>query len=162
MNTNSKAGRPPKFKSAEEMQEKIDQYFAQCEGTVLMDDEGNPVLDRKGCPVIVGAKPKTVTGLALALGFTSRQALLNYQAKPKFMNTVKRAKLKCEEYAHCRLYDRDGARGAIFDLSANYKWKETEPQSEKKDNNLLEAIKESAEGISGAIVGTEKENGNGV
>ena len=63
-----------------------------------------------------------MTGLALALGFASRQALLNYQGKKAFNDTITRAKSRCEEYAESRLYDRDGARGAQFSLEHNFKW----------------------------------------
>ena len=44
------AGRPRKYKTPEEMQVVIDQYFKECE---------------------INKKPPTITGLALALGFTS-------------------------------------------------------------------------------------------
>ena len=38
-------GRPPKYKSAGEMQEKIDAYFEDCKGEPLMVD-GEPYLDK--------------------------------------------------------------------------------------------------------------------
>ena len=118
----SRAGRPPKYKTVEEMQAKIDAYFTACEGTPLLDDEGRAVTDKYGEPVIVGAHPPTVTGLALALGFTGRQALLNYQAKPKFVDTITRAKARCEAYAEERLFDRNGTTGAQFSLKCNFGW----------------------------------------
>lgn len=114
-------GRPPKFTSADEMQEKIDAYFKDCEGYIFTDDNGETVYDKFGYPVILGKKPLTVTGLALALGFTSRQALLNYQGKAAFRETIERAKLKIENYAEMRLYDKDGANGAKFNLQNNFK-----------------------------------------
>ena len=94
-------------------------------------DDGEPLRDKNGEVILLGAKPPTVTGLALALGFTSRQALLNYQAKKDFVDTVTRAKSYCEEYAESRLYDRDGAKGAEFSLKYNFKW----AQEEKKDGD---------------------------
>ena len=118
-------GRPPKFKTKEEMQEKIDAYFKECEGHVLTDDDGKPICDKNGMPIIYGAKPLTITGLALALGFNTRQALLNYQAKKEFVDTVTRAKTIVEQYAEERLYDKDGANGAKFSLANNFEgWKE--------------------------------------
>lgn len=122
----SAAGRPPRYKSVAEMQSKIDAYFAACEGKPLLDTEGNQVL-YKGRPVIVGAQPPTVTGLALALGFSGRQALLNYQAKPKFVDTITRAKARCEAYAEERLFDRNGTTGAQFSLKCNFGWNEKAP-----------------------------------
>jgi hypothetical protein len=118
------AGRPPKYKSKEEIQEKIDAYFKECEGTPLVVD-GTAVLDKYGEPVIIGRRPLTITGLALALGFNSRQSLLNYQDKEEFMDTITRAKAKVEQYAEERLYDKDGANGAKFSLANNFEgWRE--------------------------------------
>lgn len=118
-------GRPPMYKSKEEMQEKIDAYFEKCEGTVLNNADGEVVLDKYGDPVIVGRKPLTITGLALALGFNSRQALLNYQAKEEFNDTILRAKARVEQYAEERLFDKDGANGAKFSLANNFEgWRE--------------------------------------
>ena len=120
-----KVGRPPMYNTKEEIQEKIDAYFEDCKGKMLYDPEGKPLTDKYGMPVIFGARPLTVTGLALALGFTSRQALLNYQAKDEFVDTIMRAKAVVEQYAEERLFDKDGANGAKFSLANNFDgWKE--------------------------------------
>ena len=117
-------GAPRQYKSVKQMQAAIDAYFKGCEGEPFLDDEGNAVRDKNGVPIVINAHPPTVTGLALALGFTSRQALLNYQNRPEFVDTVTRAKSRCEEYAESRLYDRDGANGAKFSLGCNFGWRE--------------------------------------
>ena len=116
--------RPRKYKSAKAMQDAIDAYFKSCEGEPFRDDEGFAVRDKNGMPIIINAKPPTITGLALALGFASRQALINYQGTPEFNDTVTRAKSRCEEYAESRLYDKDGANGAKFSLGCNFGWRE--------------------------------------
>jgi hypothetical protein len=78
-----------------------------------------------GNVIRVGVRPLTITGLALALGFNSRQALLNYQAKDEFHDTIMRAKAKVERYAEERLFDKDGANGAKFSLANNFDgWRE--------------------------------------
>lgn len=119
------AGRPPIYKTKEEIQEKIDAYFEECKGRVFTDNEGRVVLDKYGYPVMVDTKPLTITGLALALGFASRQALLNYQDREEFNDTITRAKARVEEYAESRLFDKDGANGAKFSLANNFEgWKE--------------------------------------
>ena len=119
------------YKSKEEIQEKIDKYFEECEGKVLEDKDGNPILNKYGGVIIMGNKPPTVTGLALALGFTSRQALLNYQDKEEFVDTIMRAKSRVEQYAEERLFDRDGSNGAQFSLKNNFKgW-----NADKKEEN---------------------------
>lgn len=125
MSEQNKGGRPPFYNTKEEMQEKIDAYFEECKGRYLEDAEGNTVRDKYGYPVIIDARPLTITGLALALGFTSRQALLNYQAKDEFVDTILRAKAKVECYAEERLFDKDGANGAKFSLANNFEgWKD--------------------------------------
>lgn len=121
----NKVGRPPDYTSAEEMQEKIDAYFDECKGEMLYDEDGEPKTDKYGNVIVVGSKPFTITGLALALGFNSRQTLLNYQGKPEFMDTIMRAKARVECYAEERLFDKDGANGAKFSLANNFEgWKE--------------------------------------
>lgn len=145
MAANKTVGRPPKYKSEDEMQEKIDAYFKSCEGEMLKDSEGNYVLDKYGRPIWVGAKPITITGLALALGFTSRQALLNYQGKKEFVDTITRAKAKVEQYAEERLFDKDGATGAKFSLANNFKgWNE---KQEVKVSGSIDAEKTKLDSI---------------
>ena len=118
-------GRPPMYKSKEEIQKKIDAYFEHCKGELLYDAEGNPMTDKNGNPIRVGCRPLTITGLALALGFNSRQALLNYQCKEEFHDPIMRAKSKVEQYAEERLFDKDGANGAKFSLANNFEgWRE--------------------------------------
>lgn len=89
-----------------------------------------------------------MTGLALALGFTTRQALINYQAKRAFVDTVTRAKARCEEYAERRLYDRDGSRGAEFSLRHNFRWADPGGEDDdtlKKIGEILKGVKSNAD-----------------
>ena len=62
-----KAGRPLKYETVEKLEEAISDYFAS-----------NP------------EKP-TITGLALELGFTSRQSLYDYKERQEFSYTIKKA-----------------------------------------------------------------------
>lgn len=132
--------RPLKYKTVQELQTAIDEYFKACEGEILKDEENQPVFNKFGQPVIINQKPPTVTGLALALGFTSRQALLNYQAKKMFVDTITRAKSRCEDYAESRLFDRDGSNGAKFSLSNNFKGWSEKQQSEDDGSGQLERL----------------------
>ena len=121
----NKGGRPPMYNTPEEMQVIIDEYFETCKGEMRHDDDGKVYRDKYGFPIFFDQKPPTITGLALALGFTSRQALLNYQAKEAFVDTITRAKSRVECYAEERLFDKDGANGAKFNLANNFDgWKE--------------------------------------
>lgn len=128
----------PRYKTVEEMQAVIDQYFEDCKGKPIIGDDGQPILDKYGQPFIINAHPPTVTGLALALGFTSRQALLNYQAKKAFVDTVLRAKARIEAYAEERLFDRDGQRGAEFSLKYNFRWADEKKQNEDEGHGVAE------------------------
>ena len=123
-------GRPPYYTTKEEMQVLIDKYFEEAKGRILLDNEGKPML-YKGDPIYVESYPLTITGLALALGFTTRQSLLNYQDKKEFVDTLTRAKLIVENYANMRLYDKEGVNGAKFSLSNNY-----EGYKEKTETDL--------------------------
>ena len=135
-------GCPPKYKTPEEMQDVIDSYFQKCEGKLMTDKEGRLILDKWGRPIYVDRIPPTVTGLALALGFTGRQALLNYQDKPAFVDTVTRAKSRCEAYAEARLYDKDGSSGAQFSLRNNFRgWNGEHSADEDTLSKLDEVLK---------------------
>ena len=140
----AETGRPPMYKNKEEMQKKIDEYFEECKGKVFTDAEGNVVTDKYGLPLYIERKPLTITGLALALGFNSRQALLNYQGKEEFNDTITRAKTKVEQYAEERLFDKDGANGAKFSLANNFTgWKEkVETDINTKNNIVIELVDE--------------------
>ncbi len=143
-------GRPPKYTSREEIEKRIEAYFKKCEGSPLLDNDGNVLTDKFGNPVIVGAKPPTVTGLALALGFNSRQALLNYQGKKEFNDTITRAKSYIEAYAEERLFDRDGVRGAQFSLINNFRGWKMQPE-DTSDADLLQKAKELLGGVKSVI-----------
>lgn len=112
--------RPLKFRSVEELQEKIDAYFKKCD-----DGEKIEVYDKKKQEVLTYTRkiPYTITGLALELD-TSRQTLMNYTRREEFFDTIKRAKLRCENYCELRAITGDvPPAGPIFILK-NYGWKD--------------------------------------
>lgn len=138
------------FGSAKAMQKRVDEYFIYCKGKTLTDEEGNAVTDKYGNPVIIDAHVPTVTGLARFLGFKSRQALLNYQERDVFKPVVEMAKMRIEEYAEERLFDRDGVQGAKFTLCNNFGWSEKQPDETeeemlKKLDELIGAVGHEAE-----------------
>lgn len=90
------AGRPLMFKSVEEMQSKIADYFE----TTPKDEW-------------------TITGLAIALG-TYRSVLCDYEEKDKFSNTIKNAKQMVENSYEIDL-KKCGRSGTIFALK-NFGW----------------------------------------
>jgi len=98
------AGRPRKFTDVELMQEKIDQYFLDCD-------------ERK--------VKYTVPGLAWALGFVSRMSVWEYGKHPEFTDTIKGAMLKIEiQRAEDLVTEVTNPTGKIFDLKNNFGWKD--------------------------------------
>lgn len=120
----SLGGRPLKFKTVEELEQKIQAYFDEVAKDFQKDANG-----------LIHQAPLTITGLALALD-TSRKVLMEYQEKDGFSNTVKRAKTVVENYAEKRLFGSN-ATGAIFALK-NFGWKDTQDVNlgGQKDNQL--------------------------
>lgn len=146
MATKKAVGRPPKYKSKEEIEEKIDAYFKECEGELLTDERGKPIFNKFGEPVYINKRPPTVTGLALALGFTTRTSLLNYEGKKEFVDTITRAKSIVEAYTEERLFDRDGSNGAQFSLRNNFSgWNDRQPTELDKEEQKARIEKIKAE-----------------
>lgn len=119
--TNATAGQPPYYDTPEQMQNRIDLYFFACKYNNHKDENmlvNLPDTARKMVKEVENKRP-TVTGLALALGFTSRAALLNYQNTDKFFNTVIKAKSRIEAYVEEQLFEGN-AVGAKFSLTNNF------------------------------------------
>lgn len=100
------AGRPTKFKTADQMQKVIDEYF----DSVTVE-----------CNGVKSFRP-TVTGLAHALDM-SRSTLIEYSKKDEFSNTVKKAKQQVAIALESALYGT-GVAGVIFNLKNNFGWKD--------------------------------------
>ncbi len=92
-------GRPLDISTPEQFVELADAYFAECAQK---------------------EQPPTVTGLALAVGLSSRQSLLRYEERAGFSDAVKRAKSRVEAAYEGRLWGQAPA-GAIFALK-NMGW----------------------------------------
>jgi hypothetical protein len=132
MNEN-KVGRPLKFKSASELQQKIDEYFESCheeiwtqvpvkDGKKIIDYKWVPVLDRHGNVETRQVKPFTITGLAVHLD-TSRRTLIDYEDKDGYSHTIKKAKDKIESFTEEALFTNKNTAGVIFNMVNNYGWK---------------------------------------
>ena len=106
------AGRPPFYKTPEEMQIKIDEYFVYCE-----ESERIPLLGE----------------IAYWLGFESRQSLWDYLQKDDFSYTIRRIKQKCEnELNQMALLGKANPQIAKLNLMTNYDFKE----KSETDNNI--------------------------
>ena len=90
-------GRPPIYDSPEQLEKAVTEYLT---GTLQKD--------------------LTITGLALYLGFESRQSIYDYEENPVFSYIIKRAKLHIENAYEMKL-SGNNATGPIFALK-NMKW----------------------------------------
>jgi hypothetical protein len=105
-----------KYRSKEELQQKIDTYFIEC--------------NQK-------EKPYTITGLALALDM-SRQGLINYSNRDEFFDTIKKAKQMVENFNEEMLLSGKNVTGVIFNLKNNWNWQDkiSQEQDQKIYINL--------------------------
>lgn len=102
-------GRPPVFESNEELEDKCISYFNHCEEN-----------DVKA----------TITGLALYLGFESRQSIYDYKENKVFSYTIKRACLAVENS-----YELNGTPMDIFALK-NMGWEDKQKTEHSGEINI--------------------------
>lgn len=114
-----------KFKSEEELQKCIDNYFKECDKN---------------------KKPYTMSGLALYLDI-DRKTLLRYSNKDLYAPLIKKAKAKVETMLEESLYRVGNNSGIIFNLKNNYGWRdqiEVQNTEVSKLDTLLEEIEKDA------------------
>ncbi len=124
----NKANKPLKFKSPEELESKIQEYYKWAE-------DNN--------------KHITMSGLAWYLD-TNRQTLLNYEnslenewlksvdddVKVLYVDSIKRAKARIEMEYEEGLYHKESTVGTIFTLKNNYGW--VDKQEIERTNKTIE------------------------
>ena len=92
-------GAPPKYETPEELEKEVEQYLS-----------------------VTPPQNLTITGLALYLGFESRQSVYDYEEKEQFTYIIKRAKLFIEHAYELKL-SGNSPTGAIFVLK-NMGWRD--------------------------------------
>lgn len=95
------AGRPRKYDDPIELESECNKYFDKC-----IEDKKRP----------------TVTGLALSLGFASKQSLYDYEKDETFSYPIKRALTMIENALEEKL-ENNSVAGVIFALK-NMGWKD--------------------------------------
>lgn len=115
-----RTGRPLKFKSPKEIEDKAMEYFEMC------DESG---------------RPYTITGLALALD-TDRHTLINYGEKDEYLHTIKKLKQIVENYAEEKLFNCNNTAGVIFNLKNNYGWVDKQEIDAKVKEEIVVDIDE--------------------
>lgn len=114
-----KPGRPLKFQSPEELEEKINAYFKSIQTQARED--GELLYDANGEPIYIFFKPPTLASLALFLDCDTK-TIHNYsndEDKQNFFPTINRARQIIESFNTEAVYDRDKYKGARFMLEIN-------------------------------------------
>ena len=108
-----------KYKSVDELQTLIDEYFSICDKT---------------------RRPYTITGLALYLDM-DRKTLLRYEKEyeDEFCHTITRAKERVQEFVECCLFKKGIAQGVIFNLKNNFGWQDKH-EVDTTSSNKVEII----------------------
>jgi len=109
-------GRPPLYKSAQELQKKIEDYFKN--GVTLRKVFIGPPNKRRLELIPV----PTISGLVLYCGFADRHSFYDLEKIPEFSHTIKRARTFIEKEYEEQLHTNN-ATGAIFALK-NFGWQD--------------------------------------
>lgn len=118
------AGAPALYKTTEDLSAAVEGYFEWVKGET--EDIEHPAKGEE--PAYVEKRytrypePVTITGLALHLGFESRQSIYDYEEKGEFSYIIKNARLRVENAYEKNLYS-DKPTGSIFALK-NMGWKD--------------------------------------
>ena len=107
---------------ADKIERHIDEYFTYIAG--VFHTEQKPVKNAKDSTALEDVivydrppEPPTITGLALYIGFSSRQEFEENEKKPRYAKALKRARLKVEAEYEKKLH-LTSAAGAIFALKS--------------------------------------------
>lgn len=110
------------FVSAQQLTDLAAQYFMAIDGEYHLEEK--ETTSAKGQPEHVLQKvwdrepePATITGLALYLGFSSRQSFEAYESHGEFATALQRARLRVEASYEKKLHYQSPA-GAIFALKS--------------------------------------------
>jgi hypothetical protein len=104
-------GRPPFYETPEQFEAKVADYFD--------NPPTKPMLFGKE---VLQIPVPTITGLALHLGFESRQSFYDYEEKDGFTYTVKKARSKIEQ--HYEELAQTNGGGAVVFILKNFGWKD--------------------------------------
>ena len=129
----AKVGRPPLYKTAKQLQDKIDQYFIDgFRKKKFTTKEGKEV----EIPYI------TITGLVLYLGFCDRHSFYDLENQIEFSHTIKRARTFIEqEYEELM---RSQPIAGIFALK-NFGWSDKLEVKQEVIPNMEEVDKKIAD-----------------
>ena len=107
--------RGPELLTPEEFEERCDSYFAELKET--------------------GEYP-TMTGLAIHMGFASRQSIHDYKQRPGYAQAVSRAALRVENGYERQLANGRGDGGVVFALK-NFGWTDKQELDHTSSNGSM-------------------------
>ena len=130
----NKGGRPPKYKTAQELEDKILEYFDK--GVAIREVITGPPNNREVSHIRV----PTITGLVLYCGFCDRASFYDQEKRSdEFSHTIKNARTRIEnEYEE--ILQTVGGSGAIFALK-NFGWKDKTEHELSGQITVMEKIK---------------------
>tara|TARA_R110000772_G_scaffold84847_1_gene178809 strand:+ start:2170 stop:2565 length:396 start_codon:yes stop_codon:yes gene_type:complete len=108
----SKAGQPLAFKTAKDLDDKVEEFFISEDAFIINYKDGEE--DKIFAP--------TMAGLALHLG-VDRRTLVNYSNKEEYFPTIRKARARIESHLEKKLYGNN-VTGLIFNLKNNFDWKD--------------------------------------
>jgi hypothetical protein len=109
-----------KYKTVEELQSAIDEYFDYCDNRIRQIYSAKA----EGVIEVLDPAPYTMSGLAYELGL-SRQGLLNYSNNELFFDAIKKARDKVERDVEERMNDKEKfTPGLIFNAKNNFGWRD--------------------------------------
>lgn len=86
----------------------------------------------------------TVTGLALAMGFKSRNDFLNFEGSVRLKKAASGALLRLESILESRLYNKETYNGAKTVLQSCFGWNEA---ADDAKNKTISEVKRLLEGV---------------
>ena len=126
----NRLGAPRKYETERALRAAIERYLASISRTVQAKDmEGKPLLDDDGKPMelIQYIRPPEVSGMCAFLGIDRKtwNNYCNHKIHPEFADVTTQTRTLMEAYlAELSLSGTKAARGAQFNLTCNYGWKE--------------------------------------
>jgi len=123
-------GRPPTFKTPEELAEKAIEYFEQ------FSMEGKT--DEQKVDIRANGMHPTITGLVLYLGFCDRRSFYEYEEKPEFTHTIRYLRTMIANVYENNLFGAN-TTGIVFALK-NLGWKDRSEVDNTHSFNKIPSI----------------------
>lgn len=142
----NEGGRPALFKDPALLEEKTLEYFEYIKGEYEVKEGERTIESGKGEDYrkitetyeykfwIREPQTPSITGLAIFLGFESRQSMYDYLAKPEFSYFIKKALLHVENTYEKGLWN-DKVVGPVFALK-NMGWTDKQEVDQKTDLSI--------------------------